>query len=54
MLLLILVFILAAILFGLGFAVEILFWIALAVFLIWLIGILVGALSGGGRRWYRW
>ncbi len=42
MLWLILFFILAVVLFGLGFAVKVLFWVALAVFIIWLIGILVG------------
>ncbi len=56
-LLLILIFILAAVLFGLGFAVNLLFWIALIVFIIWLIGFLVAGISRGrwGRgRWYYW
>lgn len=52
MLALILFFILVVIIFGLGFAVEILFWVALALFIIWIIGILLGAMSGGRRRWY--
>ena len=57
-LLLILVFLLAVILFGLGFAVKVLFWIALAVIILWLLGFLVGGLGGRGggrrRRWYYW
>ncbi len=51
-----LVLLLAVVLFGLGFAVKVLWWIALAVLVVWLLGFLVrGAGSGGGRgRWYRW
>jgi len=52
MLLLILFFVLVALVFGLGFAVNTLFWVALALFLIWIIGILVGGIRGG--RWYGW
>jgi hypothetical protein len=51
------VLILALILGGLGFAVHVLWWIALVVFVAWLIGfgISEGAGSGGRRRWYgRW
>jgi len=51
------VLILALILGGLGFAVHVLWWIALIVFVAWLIGfgISEGAGSGGRRRWYgRW
>lgn len=51
------VLILALILGGLGFAVHVLWWIALVVFVAWLIGfgIREGASSGGRRRWYgRW
>jgi hypothetical protein len=49
----------ALILGGLGFAVHVLWWIALAVLVLWLIGFAVGgaahAASGGRRRWYgRW
>ncbi len=54
MLMLILVFLLAAVLFGLGFAVKVLFWIALVVIILWILGFLVGRLSGGRRRWYYW
>lgn len=51
-----LVLLLAIILGGLGFAVHILWWIALAVLVIWLFGFLirVGEGAGGSRRWYRW
>ncbi len=45
-------------LFGAGFAVKALLWVALALFVIWLIGFGVGAGSsaaaGGRRRWYYW
>lgn len=49
------VLILALILGGLGFAVHVLWWIALVVFVLWLIGfgISEGAGAGGRRRWYR-
>ncbi|MDK1475657.1 hydrophobic protein [Streptomyces sp. 549] len=51
-----LVLLLALVLFGAGFALEILWWVAIAVLVIWLLGFLFrGAGSGGGRaRWYRW
>ncbi|MFF0459270.1 hydrophobic protein [Streptomyces mexicanus] len=52
-----LVLLLAVILFGIGFAVKVLWWVALAVFVIWLLGFLFrGAHAGGGGRgrWYRW
>jgi hypothetical protein len=52
------VLLLALILGGLGFAVHILWWIALVVLAIWLVGFLVRTAEtagGGGRgRWYRW
>ncbi|MFE3827358.1 hydrophobic protein [Streptomyces sp. NPDC059092] len=53
---LLLVLLLALILFGAGFAVKILWWIALAVLVLWLLGFVArGASAGGGRsRWYRW
>ena len=50
MLALILFLILVVVVFGLGFAVKALFWVALALFIIWLAGLLVG--RGRGRRWY--
>jgi hypothetical protein len=46
-----LVLLLAIVLGGVGFAVHVLWWIALAVLVIWLIGFVVH--PGGGRRhWY--
>ncbi|WP_171172157.1 hydrophobic protein [Streptomyces sp. I05A-00742] len=53
---LLLVLLLALILFGAGFAIKILWWVAVAVLVIWLLGFLVrSADSGGSRsRWYRW
>jgi membrane protein YdbS with pleckstrin-like domain len=47
-----LVLLLAVILGGLGFAVHVLWWIALAVLAIWLIGFVVRGAEGA--RWYRW
>jgi hypothetical protein len=47
-----LVLLLALVLGGLGFAVHVLWWIALVVLAIWLIGFLVRGSSGA--RWYRW
>jgi hypothetical protein len=52
-----LVLLLVLVLGGLGFVVHVLWWIALAVFVLWLIGFLVraGERAGGRRRWYgRW
>lgn len=51
------VLILAIILGGLGFAVHVLWWIALAVLVLWLLGFVFrGAADAGAprRRWYRW
>ena len=47
-----LVLLLAIILGGLGFAVHVLWWIALVVLVLWLLGFLVRA--GERGRWYRW
>ncbi|NUS16056.1 MAG: hydrophobic protein [Streptomyces sp.] len=50
-----LVLLLAVVLFGLGFAVKVLWWIAAAVLVVWLLGFVFRAAEGGGRRhWYRW
>jgi hypothetical protein len=50
-----LVLLLALILGGLGFAVHVLWWIALAVLVLWGIGFLVRMGEGTTRsRWYRW
>ncbi|GJF24451.1 hydrophobic protein [Streptomyces flaveolus] len=53
---LLLVLLLALILFGAGFALKVLWWVALVVIVLWLLGFLVrGTTTGGGRgRWYRW
>jgi hypothetical protein len=48
-----LVLLLALLLGGLGFAIHVLWWIALAVLVLWLLGFLVRTAEGGGR-WYRW
>jgi fatty acid desaturase len=55
-LLVIAVLLLALILFGVGFAVHVLWWIALIVLALWLLGFLFRSAEGGGsrRRWYRW
>ncbi|WP_406069423.1 hydrophobic protein [Streptomyces sp. NBC_01020] len=51
-----LVLVLAVILFGAGFAVQALWWIAAVVLVVWLLGFVIRpAVSGGKRsRWYRW
>ncbi|MFD9685024.1 hydrophobic protein [Kitasatospora sp. NPDC059146] len=55
MLLLVLVLLLALILGGAGFAIHILWWIALAVLVVWVLGfVFTGGGAAGGRRWYRW
>jgi hypothetical protein len=51
------VLLLALILGGLGFALHVLWWVALVVLVIWLVGFLFRAAEGAGtrrRRWYRW
>jgi uncharacterized membrane protein YqjE len=57
MLLILAVLLLALILGGLGFVVHVLWWVALIVLVIWLVGFLFRAAEGAGtrrRRWYRW
>ncbi|MDX3585012.1 hydrophobic protein [Streptomyces europaeiscabiei] len=53
---LLLVLILAVILFGAGFALKILWWVALAVLVLWLLGFVMRSTNtaGGRGRWYRW
>ncbi|MFD7614406.1 hydrophobic protein [Streptomyces sp. NPDC059828] len=53
---LLLVLLLAVILFGAGFAVEVLWWVALAVLVLWLLGFVMRSTPAGGSRgrWYRW
>jgi hypothetical protein len=50
------VLLIALILGGLGFAIHVLWWIALAVLVLWLLGFLFRAAEAPGRRsrWYRW
>jgi hypothetical protein len=50
--LILIVLLLAILLGGLGFAVHFLWWIALAVIVVWLLGFLMRGASGA--RWYRW
>jgi hypothetical protein len=47
-----LVLLLALILGAFGFVIHFLWWIALAVLVLWLIGFFVRSAEGG--RWYRW
>jgi hypothetical protein len=47
-----LILLLALILGGLGFAVHVLWWVALIVLVVWLLGFAFRA--GSGSRWYRW
>jgi hypothetical protein len=50
-----LVLLLAIVLGGIGFAIHVLWWIALAVLVIWLLGFALRADRGSSRgRWYRW
>lgn len=48
---LLLVLLLILVLFGAGFALEVLWWVAIAVLVLWLLGFFV---RGSGGRWYRW
>jgi hypothetical protein len=53
----IVVLLLILVLFGVGFAVKALLWVALALFVLWLIGFFIGAGAAsaeGRRRWYYW
>lgn len=57
MLIILAVLLLALILGGLGFALHVLWWVALVVLVIWLVGFLFREVEGAGRRrrrWYRW
>ncbi len=45
------------ILFGLGFTLHVLWWIAIVALILWLLGFLVRlgeSASGRRRRWFRW
>jgi hypothetical protein len=55
MALVLLVLLLALLLGGLGFAVHILWWIALIVLVVWVLGFAIRVGEGTTRgRWYRW
>jgi hypothetical protein len=57
MVLIVAVLLIALILGSIGFAIHILWWIALVVLVLWLVGFLFGAAETTGsrrRRWYRW
>jgi hypothetical protein len=55
MALILLVLLLALLLAGVGFAIHVLWWIALVVIVLWLLGFLVRVGEGSSRsRWYRW
>ncbi|MEU3574728.1 hydrophobic protein [Kitasatospora sp. NPDC036755] len=51
-----LVLLLALLLFGAGFALKVLWWVALAVLAVWLLGFLARGTTRAGERgrWYRW
>ncbi|MEU6984926.1 hydrophobic protein [Streptomyces sp. NPDC046332] len=48
---LLLVLLVILILFGAGFALDVLWFIAIAVLVLWLLGFFV---RSSGSRWYRW
>ncbi|MFG3369535.1 hydrophobic protein [Streptomyces sp. NPDC090032] len=53
----ILVLLLALILFGAGFALKALWWIAVIVLVVWLLGFVIRPAASAGKprgRWYRW
>jgi hypothetical protein len=56
MVLVVVVLLLALLLGGLGFAVHILWWLALIVLALWLLGFVfrTAETAGSRRRWYRW
>ncbi|GHF06283.1 MULTISPECIES: hydrophobic protein [Streptomyces] len=53
---LVVVLLLALILGGAGFALHVLWWLAMAVLIVWLLGFLFRSVGSGGKRgrWYRW
>jgi hypothetical protein len=54
---LLVVLLLALILFGVGFAVKVLWWVAVVVLVVWLLGFVARRTTGAGGsrgRWYRW
>ncbi|WP_329455164.1 hydrophobic protein [Streptomyces sp. NBC_01497] len=53
---LLLVLLLVLILGGAGFAVQALWWIAIIVLVVWVLGFVIRPAASGGKRgrWYRW
>ncbi|MFI6362274.1 DUF5670 family protein [Nocardia sp. NPDC050630] len=53
---LLLVLLLALILFGVGFAVKALWWVAIVVLVLWALGFVFRSADSAGTRgrWYRW
>ncbi|MBM9436942.1 DUF5670 family protein [Actinacidiphila bryophytorum] len=53
---LLVVLLLALLLFGAGFALHLLWWIAVVVLVLWLLGFFARGTHTSGRRgrWYRW
>ncbi|MEV2224783.1 hypothetical protein AB0E01_33605 [Nocardia vinacea] len=53
---LLLVLLLALVLFGVGFVVKALWWVAIAVLVIWALGFVFRSADTAGTRgrWYRW
>ena len=52
MLALLLVLLLVLLLFGAGFAVQVLWYLAIALLILWIIGFFIRGAEGA--RWYRW
>ncbi|WP_225804877.1 hydrophobic protein [Streptomyces sp. NK15101] len=48
---LLLVLLVILVLFGAGFALDVLWWIAIALLVVWVLGFVMRSGSG---RWYRW
>ncbi|MFE5286542.1 hypothetical protein ACFRAQ_16380 [Nocardia sp. NPDC056611] len=53
---LLLVLLLALVLFGAGFALKALWWVAVVVLVVWISGFVFASAgeSGARKRWYRW
>lgn len=52
---LLLTLLVVAVLFGIGFAVHVLWWIAIAALVLWLVGFFLGRGESAGRHgFYRW
>ena len=47
----VLVLLLVLLLFGAGFAVKLLWYLAIALLIVWVVGFIA---RGSDRRWYRW